>query len=1177
MPCQGLFDRKFEILYNDGNAGATTAQKLWTDKRKEESERIFCTSDGQRIDVICDCCMGYTEWKNKHQAAAKLLQKIADVPCYYKISEEQIKVGKQTYQNTIRALHIAPKGACKGTAFKSGPHPYTCDACEALCHGKNSQLMHKFRRASTLKHPRTEEDRATYCGVSHKYCSKEHLEMALLNRRVQSKTQIKKINQLTAENEKLLLDSWKSNATARPFVEQLLKLFDTNQLSKFDLNFLDNWLGKKVNGRLYHAGEQARNLAILLSNRLGKKMYSTVAPIMGLPLARQTQRLRSTDNSSYTYMPGLNDWAFKLASKQCKPFHNSMDGTRVVRTIELYENEYLVGESFSPDVRLFPEPQMLPKLESREQVQEYVLSVRARAKYAAEAYSFDLVDTTGKSPDLMLGSIPEATSGVTASHIYALMLEVEHKASTYGVSLIGHCTDSASNSLNALIKLGTPSKYLVDHQLSFLGLQLKGYRLLAPFFRKNYPSIAYACWDHSGRTVLRNLMNQNRTIIAEVQEKDDPLAAAIEYKSVATVHDLHHLKRVYPASSIKHGDISIHIHQNCDATSRVLTNRVIDELKVHVPASNATQLYLQAAVWTHCPYRNENYGPPPAIARSLWAGIMTWRRWRQYINLMPGLSLETNFMSRQHYLTEEVLVHAGINHLLCLYLCFPDCDLSEYHLRDTGNRGIEAIHGIFRGGSCSLPITSANLSFREFLCKMNTAQQIQRSEHFLSTIEGNSIVATKKKRKTFAARSNESPSQSNSMEYALPSTYKAFMTELQEACKNGDTDSKNAIQQLAPQMAAVLIKHNQWLQPDIPFDAFLDNVNIISNTDDVHALSEHFISELITQELGPLNCRNIGTETTSNASEQLTDDSNQALANYLIDIMPTTINSDKSLTSKGMVYDSKGDHIRATTLLKGLQPQREIPNKNRGKRFAAGELVSNKPLHIEGNDVEELQFWTLYPMVQALKHAKMFLLGRISLILNEGKPCTNAENNPSVQVVLTIYDYDQSEAIYHPKGKTALLNASKILQMNVTQYIKYTDSLQTDLTLNTDDIEKLNGYIPFSMNVDIDGRLASLELASTEKQELTTTEDEEEPFNVESIVKKQFNSKMGQFEFLVKWKGYSEKHNTWELINNIPEAIIDKFELQNHFPKITQPSARSGLRDRETIKAKYHKDFISND
>ena len=108
---------------------------------------------------------------------------------------------------------------------------------------------------------------------------------------------------------------------------------------------------------------------------------------------------------------------------------------------------------------------------------------------------------------------------------------------------------------------------------------------------------------------------------------------------------------------------------------------------------------------------------------------MTWRRWRQYVLLTPSLSLTTNFISRPHYLTEEVLVHAGINHLLCMYICFPSCDLSEYNLRHTGNRGLEAIHGMFRGGTTSLPITSPNLSFREFLAKINTAQQIQRAEH----------------------------------------------------------------------------------------------------------------------------------------------------------------------------------------------------------------------------------------------------------------------------------------------------------------------------------------------------------------------------------------------------------------------------------------------------------------
>ena len=62
------------------------------------------------------------------------------------------------------------------------------------------------------------------------------------------------------------------------------------------------------------------------------------------------------------------------------------------------------------------------------------------------------------------------------------MLEVKCKAAAHKVSLIGHCTDSTSNSLNALIKLATPSGYLVKHKISFLGLKFKGYFLFVPFF-----------------------------------------------------------------------------------------------------------------------------------------------------------------------------------------------------------------------------------------------------------------------------------------------------------------------------------------------------------------------------------------------------------------------------------------------------------------------------------------------------------------------------------------------------------------------------------------------------------------------------------------------------------------------------------------------------------------------
>ena len=50
-------------------------------------------------------------------------------------------------------------------------------------------------------------------------------------------------------------------------------------------------------------------------------------------------------------MPGINGWAIrKAARRENMPLQNSMDGTRVIRAIELYRDYYLVGQEFPPDV-----------------------------------------------------------------------------------------------------------------------------------------------------------------------------------------------------------------------------------------------------------------------------------------------------------------------------------------------------------------------------------------------------------------------------------------------------------------------------------------------------------------------------------------------------------------------------------------------------------------------------------------------------------------------------------------------------------------------------------------------------------------------------------------------------------------------------------------------------------
>ena len=73
------------------------------------------------------------------------------------------------------------------------------------------------------------------------------------------------------------------------------------------------------------------------------------------------------------------------------------------------------------------------------------------------------------------------------------MLEVEHKAAAQKVILTEDSTGSASNSLNAWIKLATPTSNLIEHKISYLGLKFKGYTSYLHHCCNNYPSITHAC------------------------------------------------------------------------------------------------------------------------------------------------------------------------------------------------------------------------------------------------------------------------------------------------------------------------------------------------------------------------------------------------------------------------------------------------------------------------------------------------------------------------------------------------------------------------------------------------------------------------------------------------------------------------------------------------------------
>ena len=142
--------------------------------------------------------------------------------------------------------------------------------------------------------------------------------------------------------------------------------------------------------------------------------------------------------------------------------------------------------------------------------------------------------------------------------------------------------------------LATPSNYeVMDGRVKFLGLIMKEFVFCASILQKEFPStsIAYPCWDHCGRTSLRNLMNKRIQIVAEIIP--NTMASASDGFAkylITTVQDLKALKKFYPNSTVRQADITPHVRQNCDATVRVLSNTTLEELSKYLPCAKATYL-----------------------------------------------------------------------------------------------------------------------------------------------------------------------------------------------------------------------------------------------------------------------------------------------------------------------------------------------------------------------------------------------------------------------------------------------------------------------------------------------------------------------------------------------------------------------------------------------------------
>jgi len=165
---------------------------------------------------------------------------------------------------------------------------------------------------------------------------------------------------------------------------------------------------------------------------------------------------------------------------------------------------------------------------------------------------------------------------------------------------------------------------------------------------------------------------------------------------------------------------------------------------------------------------------------------------------------------------------------------------------------------------------------------------------------------------------------------------------------------------------------------------------------------------------------------------------------------------------------------------------------------------------------------------------------------------------------MNVYKYT-TENKYVSAGPTNLFNAAKILLVDITPHVECGDSGNIHFK------HTLNGHTPFHADVDIESRVPMHTDTTTRTAGLMVESTSDEPFIVERVLQKLFHPQRQQYEFLVKWRGYTAAESTWELPSNIPDEKLEELDRQQQ--EGTRPaSRREGLR--ESRRAPVRKDFI---
>jgi len=120
----------------------------------------------------------------------------------------------------------------------------------------------------------------------------------------------------------------------------------------------------------------------------------------------------------------------------------------------------------------------------------------------------------------------------------------------------------------------------------------------------------------------------------------------------------------------------------------------------------------------------------------------------------------------------------------------------------------------------------------------------------------------------------------------------------------------------------------------------------------------------------------------------------------------------------------------------------------------------------------------------------------------------------------------------------------------------------------------LTDYTPFHADLNIEARLPSNDDLSGNLEDSDHCSDDDDPYIVEAVIDKRFHRHRNQYEFLVKWVGYSD--TTWEIASNIPSNKITEYEISHNptnAPRLTDTPYDLRRSRKSTLKEDYIETF----